>query len=351
MFPSTASVSGTRGVSAALLAALLFGASTPIAKQLLAGIDPWLFAGLAYLGSGIGLAVLRTARSGIAVRVTASDRKWLAAAIATGGVAAPVLLLYGLSRMPAADVSLLLNAEVVLTAVIAWFVYREGWDRRLVTGVLLIASGAVALTWSAGASFEELLPAAAVLAACLAWAIDNNLTRKVALADPTSIAMMKGLVAGATNTSLALVVGASWPGALHVAAIALLGFVSYGISLMLFIIALRHLGAARTGAYFATAPFVGALLAIPIAQEPVTPRLGIAAALMAAGVWLHLSERHEHKHHHEALEHEHEHEHDEHHLHHGPDSERTPRHTHRHRHESLTHSHRHYPDAHHRHPH
>lgn len=183
------------GAPAALLAALLFGASTPFAKRLLADVDLWLFAGLAYLGSGVGLAVLRMLRSSASARLARADRKWLSAAIVSGGVVAPVLLMYGLSRMGAAQTSLLLNAELILTAALAWFVFREGWDRRLLLGVLLIAAGATVLVWQPGAHVSEILPAIAVLVACAAWAIDNNLTRKISLIDPTFTAMVKGLVA------------------------------------------------------------------------------------------------------------------------------------------------------------
>jgi drug/metabolite transporter (DMT)-like permease len=194
--------------------------------------------------------------------------------------------------------------------------------------------------------------ALAILGACLAWAIDNNLTRKISLTDAAFIAMVKGVAAGATNVVIALAVGSTAPAAWVVLAGGTLGFLSYGISLVLFVIALRHLGTARTGAYFSTAPFVGALLSVLLLGDALGLMIMVAALLMGVGVWLHMTERHVHEHRHEALEHEHEHEHDAHHqhAHEQPVTPRT-RHSHRHRHEVLTHSHPHYPDAHHRHKH
>jgi drug/metabolite transporter (DMT)-like permease len=338
------------GVAAALGAALLFGASTPLAKMLLGETSPWLLAGLLYLGSGFGLALIGMKAE--RVRLAPGEGRWLAGAVLSGGVLGPVLLMWGLSRMPASGAALLLNAEAVFTALIAWFVFRENFDRRIALGMALIVAGALVLSWPGEAGFGAALPALAVIAACFAWGIDNNLTRKVALADARYVAMMKGLVAGITNTGLALLLGARLPELTIVGAAAVLGFVGYGISLVLFVHALRHLGTARTGAYFSTAPFAGAMVSILVLAEPVTPALAIAAVLMACGVWLHLTERHEHIHAHEPMEHSHEHEHDEHHRHaHEEPVAPGVRHTHRHRHDRLAHSHPHYPDSHHRHDH
>lgn len=338
------------GVLAALGAALLFGAGTPAAKLLLGPVSPWLLAGLLYLGSGIGLATLRRFRRSPPVRLARGETKWLAGAILAGGVAAPVLLMWGLSRMPASDASLLLNAEGVFTALLAWFVFRENFDRRIALGMALIVAGAVVLSWPGDASSATALPALAVIGACFFWALDNNLTRKVALADARFIAMAKGLVAGAANVVIAWTLGATLPTPEILLAAGAIGFFSYGVSLVLFVLALRHLGTARTGAYFSTAPFAGALIAIPLLGETVTATLVVAGLLMGAGVWLHLTEHHGHEHAHEALEHEHEHVHDEHHQHEHAEPV-SGRHTHWHRHEPLTHSHPHYPDAHHRHDH
>ncbi|MBT9455421.1 MAG: DMT family transporter [Burkholderiaceae bacterium] len=347
------------GVAAALAAAVLFGASTPLAKPLLSQTSPWLLAALLYLGSGLGLWLLRRLRKAPAVCLEAGERWWLAGAIVAGGMVAPVLLMLGLARMPASGVSLLLNAEGVATALLAWFAFKENFDRRIALGMLAIVAGSVVLTWpgaeAARGGIERWWPSLAVLAACLAWGLDNNLTRKVSLTDASYIAMSKGLAAGATNLVLALIAGAQWPGAGTVLAAGLLGFASYGASLVLFVLGLRHLGTARTGAYFSVAPFIGALLSILLLGEPVTGPLLLAGLLMAIGVALHLTERHEHEHRHEPMEHEHTHVHgtgDLHHAHeHDPPVPPGTRHRHGHRHEPMTHSHGHFPDAHHRHEH
>jgi drug/metabolite transporter (DMT)-like permease len=341
-----------RAVLAALGAAVLFGAGTPAAKALLGHADPWLLAGLLYAGSGLGLFAWRRLRHAPAVRIAPGERGWLAAAIFSGGVVGPALLMLGLSGMPASGASLLLNAEGVFTALLAWFVFRENVDRRIALGMALIVAGAAVLGWPGEARFGEALPALAVLGACFAWGLDNNFTRKVALNDATFIAMAKGLAAGATNIALALAMGASMPAAATMVAAGLVGLASYGVSLVLFVVALRGLGTARTGAYFSTAPFVGAVLAIMFLGESVSVRLLAGGGLMALGVWLHLTERHEHQHQHARQEHSHEHAHDEHHQH-SHDKPVAPgeRHTHSHVHEPMRHSHPHYPDSHHQHDH
>jgi drug/metabolite transporter (DMT)-like permease len=340
------------GVLAALGAALLFGAGTPVAKLLLGAVSPWLLAGLLYLGSGLGLLLFRTVRRSAPVHLSTAEIGWLLAAIAAGGVLAPVLLMWGLSGMPASGASLLLNAEGVFTALLAWFVFRENFDRRIAFGMVLIVAGAVVLSWPEDARSTEMLPALAVVAACFLWGLDNNLTRKVSLADATFIAMAKGLSAGVVNVALAWTLAPALPSAPIMFAALALGLVTYGVSLVLFVQALRHLGTARTGAYFSTAPFAGAALSIAVLGEPVTANLLVAGVLMGAGVWLHLTERHEHEHTHEPLEHEHEHVHDEHHQHeHDFPVASGERHAHPHRHEPLTHTHSHFPDAHHRHTH
>jgi drug/metabolite transporter (DMT)-like permease len=341
-----------RGVQAALLAALLFGAGTPLAKILLGGdISPWLLAGLLYCGSGIGLGLLRLIRRAPRVHLHRRELLPLGGAILTGGIIAPVLLMVGLSNMPASGASLLLNAEGVFTALLAWVVFRENVDRRVALGMAAIIAGAVVISVPGGAELGSPLPALAVLAACLCWGLDNNLTRKVALNDATWLAAVKGLVAGPVNLVLAFVLGAALPAPPGMVAALVIGFFAYGISLALFIIGMRHVGTARAGAYFSVAPFFGAVLAIALG-ESMTWQLVVAGLLMALGVWLHLTERHSHEHTHLAVEHEHWHTHDEHHQHEhaGPVPAGTW-HTHHHAHAELTHSHEHYPDAHHRHGH
>lgn len=343
------------GVAAALLAALLFGAAAPFSKLLLARVDAWLLAAVLYLGSGAGLLAWRLVRGAARVRVPRGDFRWLAGAVFSGGVVAPVLLMSALQGMAAAQASLLLNAEAVFTALLAWFVFRENVDRRVALGMVAIVAGGVLLAWPGNAGTPPPRSTLLVLAACLAWAIDNNLTRKVSLLDASWLAMVKGLAAGGTNLLLAVSLGAQWPGWPTAGAAALLGFFSYGVSLALFVLALRALGTARTGAYFSVAPFVGAVLAVLLLGEAASWPLAGAAALMAAGVWLHLSERHAHRHVHEVLDHVHEHGHgtgDQHHEHrHEPPVPPGTRHSHAHGHEPLVHAHPHFPDAHHRHEH
>jgi len=341
-----------RGVLAALGAALLFGAGTPAAKLLLGPVSPWLLAGLLYLGSGIGLTLIRSLRRSEPVRFQPDELKWLIAAIVAGGIVGPVLLMWGLSRMPASGASLLLNAEGVFTALLAWFVFRENFDRRIALGMALIVVGAVVLSWPGQSQGGDLLPALAVLGACLAWAIDNNFTRKISLGDALYIAMTKGLAAGVINLALALIAGAALPSVTNTLAAGLLGLFSYGLSLVLFVVALRELGTARAGAYFSVAPFAGAIIAMAFLGEAITFPIIMAGVLMALGVWLHLRERHEHEHTHAPVDHEHGHAHDAHHQHtHAQPVPPEGHHGHWHRHERMTHKHPHYPDAHHRHVH
>ena len=343
------------GPCLALLSAVLFGASTPAAKASLDAFSPLLLAGTLYLGAGVGLAVVLLARKAAKDReveapLRKADLPWLGAVILAGGVIGPALLMVGLAQTEAATASLLLNLESVATLGIAWLVFRENVDRRLLTGAAAIVAGAGLLSWSGWGEIGW--GSLAIAGACLAWAVDNNLTRKLSGGDPVQIAAVKGLAAGVVNTALALAAGAELPGVGALTGAAIIGFLGYGVSLALFVGALRHLGTARTGAYFSTAPFIGAALAIPLFGEPITWQLATAGALMAAGVWLHLSERHEHEHRHEAMAHEHRHTHDEHHRHeHAADSPEGERHTHWHVHAPMVHRHPHYPDLHHRHSH
>ena len=337
-------------MQAGLAAAVLFGAGTPLAKLLLGTTSPWLLAALLYLGSGVGLGLYRLVTRRKRVHLARADLVPLAGAILFGGVFGPVLLMFGLSAMPATGAALLLNAEGVFTALIAWFVFKENFDRRIALGMLAIVAGAIVLSVPAGAELGSVWPSLAVLGACLCWGIDNNLTRKVALTDATWLAAVKGGVAGPVNLVLAFVLGAQLPSALNIGAAMTVGFFAYGVSLVLFIVAMRHVGTARAGAYFSIAPFFGALLALALGA-PFTIPLALAAALMAVGVWLHLTERHGHRHTHHAVTHEHWHTHDEHHAHEHPEGVVAGEHRHVHTHEAVTHSHEHYPDAHHRHKH
>lgn len=339
----------------ALLAAALFGASTPFAKLLVGEMSPLLLAGLLYLGSGLGLSVIRLMRdrSWEPSGLTHGEWPWLFGGIFFGGVVGPLALMFGLTCTSGTTASLLLNLEAVLTAVIAWVVFKENADRRIVLGMLAIVAGGVVLSWSGGdAETNDWFGPLAIVVACLCWAIDNNLTRRVSASDALFVAGAKGAVAGSVNVALAFSLGASLPDSPLLFGTLAVGLLGYGISLVLFVLALRGLGTARTGAYFSTAPFIGAAVSVMLLGESTSTAFWIAFALMALGVWLHLTEHHEHDHVHEPIEHSHHHVHDEHHQHeHAVAWSVKGPHEHWHRHETMAHKHPHFPDIHHRHSH
>ena len=349
-----------RSAAPALSAALLFGASTPLAKLLVGDVQPLLLAGLLYLGSGLGLGALLMLRRlkqrtgeqpATSLRIPGKELPWLFGAILFGGMLGPALLMLGLTHASGASASLLLNVEGVLTAVIAWLVFKENADRQIVLGMVAIVAGGLLLSWQpGGATFSP--GALLIVGACLCWAVDNNLTRKVSTHDAMLVACLKGLLAGACNTVLALGHGAALPALPAMGYSLLVGFFGYGLSLTLFVVGLRTLGTARTGAYFSVAPLFGVIISLALWPGLPGPFFWGAAALMAVGVWLHVRERHEHEHTHLALLHAHSHRHDAHHRHeHAFAWDGTEPHTHPHRHEVLTHRHPHYPDIHHRHAH
>ena len=341
----------------ALAAAALFGASTPLAKVLGTEIPPVLLAGLLYLGSGVGLLLARCIRDRGWKRsgLTVGEWPWLVGAIVFGGIFGPVALMFGLTRTSGATASLMLNLEPVLTALLAWVVFKENADRRIVLGMLAIIAGGIVLSWPSGQASgvsQSLFGPLAVAFACFCWAVDNNLTRKVSASDALYIAGAKGLFAGLVNCTLALMLGAQWVPVQVLTPTLLIGFLGYGVSLVLFVLALRGLGAARTGAYFSTAPFLGAAISILVLGESVSWLFWLAAACMISGVWLHLTESHDHTHQHQPLEHTHRHMHDEHHQHeHVGDEPAGVAHSHTHQHVPIRHNHPHFPDIHHRHTH
>lgn len=342
------------GVGYAVVAALLFGASTPLAKSLLRDLSPWTLAGALYLGAGIGLSALwalTPSRRG--PLPTRRDAPWLAGAVFAGGAVAPVLLMEGLRRTPGTTASLLLNLEGVFTAAIAWRVFREHVDRRLALGMALVVGASALLSWSGPlVGARSLVGPLCIAGACLGWAVDNNLTRRVSDLDPRVLVIAKGLVAGSVNLALGVSAATSTPALRPLLGALALGFVSYGLSLVSFVIALRHLGTARTSAWFALAPFVGAAGSVALLGERPAASFYVACAAMGVGLWLHLAERHDHVHRHAPREHEHAHAHDEHHQHAHEDGVAVlDGHTHAHRHEALEHAHPHFPDTHHRHTH
>lgn len=346
------------GVMHALLAAATFGASTPFAKLLVGEIAPVTLAALLYLGSGIGLTLwfgLRAFRSGSHggdARLQRPDVPWLLGAIFFGGIAGPALLMLGLSLTPASTASLLLNMEGVLTSLLAWFIFRENFDRRIFIGMLLIIAGGVVLGWEQRPAVGMPLGTVAIVAACLCWAIDNNLTRRISGSDAVQIAAIKGVAAGVVNLGIAWSLGLALPDAGPAALAGLVGFCGYGMSLVFFVMALRQLGTARTGAYFSIAPFVGAAVSLLMLGDTPGAGFWISSMLMGAGIWLHLTERHVHVHAHDPIAHAHEHVHDEHHRHrHDADWDGSEPHVHAHTHEAQVHSHPHVPDIHHRHRH
>jgi drug/metabolite transporter (DMT)-like permease len=260
--------------------------------------------------------------------------------------------MFGLTATPAAVASLLLNLEGVFTALLAWVFFQEQYDRRIVLGLAAITAGAVLLAGTGTWAWSSFWGPLAVAGACLAWSLDNNLSRKVALGDPVWIAMVKGLAAGGTNLAIASWQYGIFPDITTALLAGLLGFLSYGASLVLFLKALRYLGAARTGAYFSVAPFVGVLVSVILFREEISFQFLAAACFMAWGIWLHFTEHHEHGHAHEPVQHEHTHLHGLHHHHPHADAwTACAPHCHWHVHFPLSHRHEHFPDTNHRHRH
>lgn len=340
-----------QGLLLGLAAALSFGISAPLAKLLLDDVSPQMLAGLLYLGAFVALSTFR-GRSDSEARLRRSDAPRMAIMIAAGGVIAPVLMLVGLERVSGITGSLLLNLEGPFTILLGVALFREHLPRQAMTGATVTFAGAVVLGFETGDTRADWIGILLIAAACLAWAVDNNLTQSLTVRDPRSVVRVKTGVAGAFNVLLAFAIGQRLP-ELTVLLTALgLGAVSYGLSVYLDALALRHLGAAREAAVFAVAPFAGALLAPLVLPESLTVRDLVAGALMAIGIALLLRERHEHLHRHEPLEHDHVHVHDSHHQHeHAERTTDAEPHSHPHHHDELVHAHPHVSDIHHRHSH
>jgi drug/metabolite transporter (DMT)-like permease len=341
----------------AIMASVLFAASAPLSKLLLGDIEPVLLAALLYLGCGFGLLFIKILRkltirdSSKEARLVAKEIPWLAGAILAGGVAAPIILMLSLKNTPAATASLLLNFEAVSTSVIASIAFKEALGKRIWVAVALITTASVILSWDTKGAWGFSFGAVGVILACVFWGIDNNFTRNISDKDPVSIVTIKGIVAGSVSLAIALSTGSSIPSMKAVFAALILGFFSYGISIILFIFAMRSLGAARTSAFFGSAPFVGAIISIVLFREWPGINFIFLLPVMIAGAVLILWEDHSHVHKHEMIEHEHRHVHtDNHHLNEPGDNELIE-HTHWHIHKEIEHSHEHTPDIHHRHVH
>jgi drug/metabolite transporter (DMT)-like permease len=341
------------GYATALCAAVLFGASAPVSKLLLDHVGAQMLAGLLYLGAFLAVAPFvrtRTRRGEASLR--RADLPRLAGIAVAGGIVAPVLLMLGLERVNGVSGSLLLNLEGPLTVLLGIIIVHEHLGPRAALGSVVIFGGSAFMGLQGPGGNLDAVGGALIVAACLGWAIDNNLTQKLSIRDPFQIVAVKAGVAAIVNIGLALARGEALP-ALGVLAGALgLGACAYGISILLDAYALRALGAAREAAVFATAPFAGALLAIPLLAEWWTLGDVLAAVAMAVGVALLVGARHAHVHVHEPLVHDHRHVHDEHHQHqHAGDVDKSVAHSHAHRHDPLEHGHAHVSDVHHHHPH
>lgn len=324
-----------------VLSAALFGISAPASKLLVSDIAPVALAGLLYLGAFLGLALLRLSPlggNGEEDALKRSDLPYLAGAIVSGGVIAPILLMTGIATVTGIASSLLLNLEGVATALIAWLAFREAVGRRTWAALALMTVAGVLLALETGGGSSSGLGAALIVLAMLFWGLDNNLTSKIAGTGPRRIAMLKGLVAGTSSLALAFLLGQAPPLGPEMLAALVLGSLSYGASLVLFILALDSLGPARTGAFFALGPFIGAVVSVPLLGE--VPELAMlpAGALMASGAYLLLTERNTHLHWHPRVVHEHVHDHDDAHDHqHSPEA--TGPHSHQHVHEAVLHEH------------
>lgn len=343
----------------ALIASLLFGASAPIAKLLLGDIKPVLLAALLYLGSGIGLLIFRFLQRfkknyiKVEASIKKEDIKWLFGAVLAGGVIAPIVLMFSLKNTTASTASLLLNFEGVSTTLIAVLAFKEAIGKRVWLAIASITTASILLSWNFNGEWGFSIGALGVLMACVMWGLDNNFTRNISAKDPLVTVIIKGVGAGSFSLVIAMLLHNTLPSFKIIMGAMLLGFICYGLSIVLFILAMRNLGASRTSAFFGTAPFVGALLSFMLFSELPNTLFYISLPIMIIGAVLLLSEEHGHVHVHSQIEHEHRHSHDDgHHKHkHEHEEEANSEHSHLHVHEEIEHSHSHTPDTHHRHAH
>jgi drug/metabolite transporter (DMT)-like permease len=341
----------------AILAAILFGISAPISKLILGYVEPIPMAAFLYLGSGIGLLLFRLIQrlnrnfNGVEAKIGKSDVKWIIGAIMAGGVIAPIVLMFSLPNTPASTASMLLNFEGVATTLIAALVFKEAIGKRVWIAVALITIASILLSWNFNGKFGFSIGALGVLLACILWGVDNNFTRNISAKDPFIIVTIKGIGAGTFSLLLAFITQSNFPGFKLVLLIILLGFFSYGLSIVLFIYAMRSLGASRTSAFFSTAPFVGTILSFILFRELPNILFYISLPVMILGAIFILGEKHGHTHSHIPLEHEHRHSHKEEHHNHKHNEGENLEHSHSHKHENIEHTHSHKPDIHHRHEH
>lgn len=346
-----------RGYLYGLLAAALFGLSPPACKLMLGQVEPVMMAGCLYLAGGIALSLYLLARrtAGTAeseAPLQKSDAPLLAGIVLFGGILGPVLMLFGLQRLSGFTASLLLNLEAPLTMTLAVLAFREHLSRREIAAAVIITGGAVLLRAEPGAARASLAGVFCIAGACLSWALDNNLSQRLTLRDPTRAARFKTVSAGLTSLVIALFLGEKTPRLDSALTIFVVGALGYGASLVLDNYGLRILGAAREAAIFSSAPFVGAAGALVLLHERPSLWQLAGGALMLTGVVVLLRARHGHRHVHAAFTHEHAHVHDEHHQHaHGRDNQTREPHSHAHTHTAIEHDHPHTSDLHHRHRH
>ncbi len=339
-----------RGAVLALVSAVLFGATTPVVQFFGRGVDAFVTAMLLYLGAAMAGALLRAPTQREA-RLQRADAPWLIGAAISGAAVGPVALAWGLQHASASAASLLLTLEAVFTAMLARLIYGESMSARATVAMVCITIGAVLLLAERGlGGAGDLAGLLAVLGATIAWAADNTLSRALSLRDPGQTVLAKALIGAGATALIALFNGAALPDARAATGLLAAGALGYGLSLRLYLLAQRAFGAGRTASVFAFAPFIGALVAVAFGTGGSAWLAG-GAALMLAGVLLHIFERHAHVHAHEAVEHEHAHTHDDGHHLHTHDPMPVGPHSHRHRHLPVTHAHPHVPDAHHTHRH
>ena len=340
-----------RGGMLALLAALLFGISTPLVQHVGAGLGAFCTAALLYAGAAV-VGLLSRQRIEREARLRRTDLPRLLAMAAFGAVVGPVALAWGLQNTSGTSASLMLTLEALFTAVLAWRLYRETLDGRVWAAMALLLAGGMVLVLDQGRTGEaQLWGLVAVLLATAAWGVDNTLSRALAERDPGQVVMAKALLGATATALLAWALGEPLPAAGAALALMLIGATGYGLSLRFYLLAQRAFGAARTGSVFAFAPFIGAALAVALGDRSASGWMALGSVLMLAGVLLHLAESHAHEHMHEALAHEHAHRHDDGHHDHLHDPVPTGEHSHWHRHAPQRHAHAHVPDAHHAHRH